>query len=53
MRTNICTTAAAACVVTLSGAGGASDSASTATGISRFFNPAISSNGLFIASYDS
>ena len=53
MRTNICTTAAAACVVTLSGAGGASDSASTATGISRFFNPAISSNGLFIAAYDS
>ena len=53
MRTNICTTAAAVCVLTLSGAGGASESASTATGISRSFNPAISSNGLFIAAYDS
>lgn len=52
MKTNICAIAAATCVVTLSSAGGA-DSASTATGISRSFNPAISSNGLFIASYDS
>ena len=29
------------------------DAASTATGISRSFNPAISANGLFLAAYDS
>ena len=52
MRTHFYCLATAACCVALSNAS-AQDSLSTATGISRSFNPAISANGLFIAAYQS